>query len=93
MTAIAATLQAFFTERLISQRRASPHTISSYRDTLRLLVSFAATRTGTPPCRLDIADRRRRHPQRRRRRARRLAPWPTCTICAGVASPEQTDIA
>ena len=29
MTAIAATLQAFFTERLISQRRASPHTISS----------------------------------------------------------------
>ena len=56
MTAIAATLQAFFTERLISQRRASPHTITAYRDTLRLLLSFAATRTGTPPCRLDIAD-------------------------------------
>jgi integrase/recombinase XerD len=56
VTAIAATLQAFFTERLISQRRASPHTITAYRDTLRLLVSFAATRTGTPPCRLDIAD-------------------------------------
>jgi len=56
VTAIAATLQAFFTDRLISQRRASPHTITAYRDTLRLLVSFAATRTGTPPCRLDIAD-------------------------------------
>jgi site-specific recombinase XerD len=56
VTAIAATLQAFFTDRLIGQRRASPHTITAYRDTLRLLAVFAATRTGTPPCRLDIAD-------------------------------------
>jgi len=56
VTAIAATLQAFFTERLISQRRASPHTITAYRDTLRLLAVFAAARTGTPPCHLDIAD-------------------------------------
>jgi hypothetical protein len=36
MTAIAATVQAFFTDRLIRQRRASPHTIAAYRDTLRL---------------------------------------------------------
>jgi site-specific recombinase XerD len=56
VTAIAATLQAFFTDRLISQRRASPHTITAYRDTLRLLAVFAAARTGNPPCRLDIAD-------------------------------------
>ena len=56
MTAIAATMQAFFTERLIGQRRASPHTIAAYRDTLRLLLGFAAARTGTPPCRLDIAE-------------------------------------
>ena len=56
MTAIAATMQAFFTDRLIAQRRASPHTIAAYRDTLRLLLGFAAQRTGTPPCRLDIAD-------------------------------------
>ncbi len=56
MTAIAATMQAFFTERLIAQRRASPHTIAAYRDTLRLLLGFAAQRTRTPPCRLDIAD-------------------------------------
>jgi integrase/recombinase XerD len=56
VTAIAATMQAFFAERLITQRRASPHTIAAYRDALRLLVSFAAGRTGTPPCRLDIAD-------------------------------------
>ena len=56
MTAIAATMQAFFTERLAAQRRASPHTIAAYRDTLRMLLAFAAARTGTPPCRLDVAD-------------------------------------
>jgi site-specific recombinase XerD len=56
VTAIAATMQAFFTERLIAQRRASPHTITAYRDTCRLLLGFAAQRTRTPPCRLDIAD-------------------------------------
>jgi site-specific recombinase XerD len=56
VTAIAATMQAFFTERLIAQRRASPHTVTAYRDTLRLLLGFAAQRTRTPPCRLDIAD-------------------------------------
>ena len=56
MTAIAATMQAFFTDRLITQRRASPHTIAAYRDALRMLACFAAARTGTPPSRLDIAD-------------------------------------
>jgi site-specific recombinase XerD len=56
VTAIAATVQAFFTERLTSQRQASPHTIAAYRDTVRLLLCFAATRTGTSPCRLDLAD-------------------------------------
>jgi integrase/recombinase XerD len=56
MTAAAATVQAFFTERLAGQRRASPHTIAAYRDALRLLLGFAAERTRTPPSRLDIAD-------------------------------------
>jgi integrase/recombinase XerD len=49
-------MQAFFTERLIAQRRASPHTIAAYRDTWRLLLGFAAQRIRTSPCRLDIAD-------------------------------------
>src|SRR5204862_519041 len=35
---------------------ASPALLVSSTGTRRLLVSFAATRTGTPPCRLDIAD-------------------------------------
>jgi integrase/recombinase XerD len=56
VTAAAATVQAFFTERLIRQRRASAHTIAAYRDTLRLLLNFAAARTGTSPCHLDIAQ-------------------------------------
>ena len=43
MTALAPTLQAFFTDRLIRQRHASPHTIAAYRDTLRLLLGFAAS--------------------------------------------------
>ena len=46
MTAIAPTLQAFFTDRLMTQRRASPHTIASYRDTMRLLLGYAQQRTG-----------------------------------------------
>jgi integrase/recombinase XerD len=58
VTAAAATVQAFFTERLTRQRRASPHTIAAYRDTLRLLLNFAAGQAGQVPCRLDFADLR-----------------------------------
>ena len=56
MSALAPTLQAFFTERLIRQRHASGHTIAAYRDTLRLLLGYAAERTGRAPSALDIAD-------------------------------------
>jgi len=56
MSALAPTLQAFFTERLQRQRHASPHTIAAYRDALRLLLVFAAARTGTQPSRLDLDD-------------------------------------
>jgi integrase/recombinase XerD len=56
MTPLAPTLQAFFTERLATQRQASPHTISGYRDTMRLLLAFATERTGKPPSRLEISD-------------------------------------
>jgi site-specific recombinase XerD len=56
MTALAPTLQAFFTERLIQQRHVSPHTIAAYRDTVRLLLSYCSDRSGLAPSRLDIAD-------------------------------------
>jgi hypothetical protein len=45
-------LQRFFTQRLMQQKQVSPHTISSYRDTFRLLLRFAKKRLGTPPDRL-----------------------------------------
>jgi site-specific recombinase XerD len=56
MTAIVTTLQAFFTDRLARQRQASPHTVASYRDTLRLLLVFASKRHGKKPSKLDFDD-------------------------------------
>jgi integrase/recombinase XerD len=56
MTALAPTLQAFFTDRLTRQKNASPHTITAYRDTLRVLLGFAWQRTGIPPSQLGIDD-------------------------------------
>ena len=54
MTALAPTLQAFFTDRLIRQRQASPHTLAAYRDTLRLLLVFASARHAMEPSKLDV---------------------------------------
>jgi integrase len=56
MTALAPTLQAFFTERLSRQLDASPHTIDSYRHAWRLLLRFASQRTGIKPADLDISS-------------------------------------
>ncbi|HVA08627.1 MAG TPA: tyrosine-type recombinase/integrase [Acidimicrobiales bacterium] len=56
MTAVAPTLQAFFTQRLAQQRNASPHTIIAYRDTVRLLLRYAQRCTGKEPSMLDFAD-------------------------------------
>ena len=46
---LAAILQRFFTQRLMQQRQASPHTISSYRDTFRLLLRFIHERSHKLP--------------------------------------------
>jgi len=51
---LAGLLQGFFTERLMQQRRVSPHTIASYRDAFRLLLQFAAKRVGKPPSALAL---------------------------------------
>ena len=56
MSALAPVMEGFFTERLIGQRRASPHTVASYRDTFRLLLGFAQRHTGKPPAKLDLED-------------------------------------
>lgn len=53
---LAPLLERFFTQRLITQRRASPNTIASYRDTFRLLLQFAQQRLQAPPSRLALSD-------------------------------------
>jgi len=49
-------LETFFTKRLIAQRRVSPHTITSYRDTFRLLFLFAQKRLAKAPSKLTMED-------------------------------------
>src|SRR5437867_11294794 len=51
-----ALLQRFFTERLITQQGASPHTIAGYRDTFRLLLQFATERLGRMPSVLRLEE-------------------------------------
>jgi integrase/recombinase XerD len=56
MTALAPIMEAFFTDRLMNQRQASPNTIASYRDTFKLLLTHLHQRTGKLPNHLDLSD-------------------------------------
>lgn len=56
MSALAPTLQAFFMQRLLRERNASPLTVAAYRDAWRLLLGFASQRTGKSPSALDFND-------------------------------------
>jgi integrase/recombinase XerD len=56
MSTLAPILQSLFTDRLRNQRHVSDHTISAYRDAIRLLLQFAQTITGKQPSQLDLAD-------------------------------------
>ena len=49
-------LQAYFTERLMNECNASPHTIASHRDTFRLLLEFAQKSLKKAPAVLSVAD-------------------------------------
>ncbi len=51
-----ALLQAFFTDRLIAQRNASPNTIAAYRDTFRLLFEYARKQLRKTPSALTLED-------------------------------------
>lgn len=53
---LAALLQRFFTQRLMQQRQASPHTISSYRDSFRQFLKFVQQRLRKPPSRLTFEE-------------------------------------
>ena len=51
-------LERFFIQRLMQQRQASPHTISSYRDTFRQFLKFAQQRLHKQPSRMIRGNRR-----------------------------------
>ena len=54
VTSLAPLLERFFSQRLMHQRRASPHAIRSYRDTFRQFLIFAQQRLRQPPSRLNF---------------------------------------
>lgn len=49
-------IQRFFTDRLLAQLGASPHTVAAYRDTFRLLFQFGAATLRRAPSDLRIED-------------------------------------
>ena len=56
MSALAPLLESYFTDRLIRQRHASPHTIACYRDSFRLLLKFVKGNTGKAPSKVRLED-------------------------------------
>lgn len=55
-SSLPALIERFFTERLIRQQHASPHTVASYRDTFRLLLGFASDQRRKPPSDLELPE-------------------------------------
>jgi site-specific recombinase XerD len=53
---LAPLLECFFTQRLMQQRQASPHTISSYRDTFRQFLKFTRQQLHKPPSALRFEE-------------------------------------
>ena len=55
-TNLAPLLERFFSQRLMQERRVSPHTIGSYRDTFRLFLKFTQQRLHKPPSALAFEE-------------------------------------
>ena len=53
---LAPLLERFFTQRLMQERRVSPHTIGSYRDTFRLFLNFTQQHRRKPPSALTFEE-------------------------------------
>jgi site-specific recombinase XerD len=53
---VATLIERYFTERLMRQRNVSANTIASYRDTFRLLFTFAQALLRKPPSALALDD-------------------------------------
>jgi site-specific recombinase XerD len=56
LTNLAPLLERFFMQRLMQERRVSPHTIGSYRDTFRLFLRFAQQRLHKAPFTLNFEN-------------------------------------
>ena len=56
ISSFAVLLEGFFTQRLMKQREASLHTISSYRDTFRLLLKYTPQHLGKLPSKLALTE-------------------------------------
>jgi integrase/recombinase XerD len=104
MSLLAPTLEAFFTDRLATQRQASPHTVDAYRDTWRLLLRFACAETGKRASGLELDDinarivghfldhlEHERHNSVRTRNAR-LAAIHSLFRYAALRHPEHADV-
>lgn len=104
MNTLTATLQAFFTTYLSGQKAASPHTISAYRDTWRMLLTYLHDTTGTRPADIEFTDldtaaitgflqhlETRRHNSVRTRNAR-LAAIHSVFSYAAYRHPEHADV-
>ena len=92
MTLLAPTLEMFFCERLMTQREASPHTIAGYRDTMRLLLTFASQRTSKPPSKLEIDDLEHERHNTARTRNLRLAAIHSLYRYAAFRHPEHAAV-
>jgi site-specific recombinase XerD len=55
-TTLGRLVESFFRDTLAVQRRASPQTVASYRDSLKLFLVFVAEKKGKPPSSLTITD-------------------------------------
>ena len=103
MSALAPTMQSFFTERLQGDRRASPNTLAAYRDAFRLLLRFAEQHLGKAPSRIHVDDLDARlissfldHPEHERAnststRNARLAAIRSLFNYAALRHPEHAD--
>jgi integrase/recombinase XerD len=53
---LAPLLKSYFHRRLVKQRNATPATMASYRDSLRMLILFAAARLHKEPAAVALED-------------------------------------
>ncbi len=105
MSALATSLQAWFTDRLIRERNASPHTVASYRDTIRLLLTYASQSLEIEPSQLDLGQLDARParswstsrptaaaaPGRATPASRRSAPSTATACCATPSTPRRSN--